>query len=294
MLAEITPLILTFDEAPNIERTLSRLKWAREIVVIDSFSTDETCDLVRKLPQTTLVQRKFDNHTNQWNFGLEQVRTEWALSLDADYMLSGELVEELEALPEAPAVQAYFARFKYCIHGRPLRGSLYPPRAVLFRRDSCRYVDDGHTQVLRVKGASEFLRSWIYHDDRKPLDRWLREQDRYARLEAEYLTAGPRDYGTTGLRDHGTTGPRDYGTTGPRLADRIRRKIVFAPFLVFFYTLLGKRLIFDGWPGWFYVVQRTYAEALLSLRLLEKRLMERPQDHRTTGPRDRGRTGPIC
>jgi hypothetical protein len=47
---------------------------------------------------------------------------------------------------------------------------------------------------------------------------------------------------------------------------------VFAPFLVFFYTLLGKGLIFDGWPGWFYVFQRTYAEVLLSLRRIEQKL----------------------
>jgi glycosyltransferase involved in cell wall biosynthesis len=269
MLHLITPLILTFNEAPNIERTLSRLKWAKEIVVIDSFSTDETCDLVRKLPQARFLQRKFDSFAEQCNFGLQHIRTEWVLSLDADYLLSEECVAEVTNLQPGEEAAGYRAAFKYCMSGSPLRASLYPPRVVLYRRQLAHYRDEGHGHRVQVEGTILPLRSMIYHDDRKPLDRWLREQDRYARLEAEYLTrtTGPRDHGTTGPQDHGTTGPQDHS-----LADRIRKMIVLAPVLVFFYTLLGKGLIFDGWPGWFYVFQRTYAELLLSLRLLEAKL----------------------
>jgi hypothetical protein len=212
------------------------------------------------------------------------------LSLDADYLVSEEWVAEVTNLQPSEELAGYRVAFRYCIAGRPLRASLYPPRVVLYRRERARYRDEGHGHRVQVEGPIRPLRSVIYHDDRKPLDRWLREQDRYARLEAEHLlSAGPQD--------HGTTGPRDNS-----LADRIRRKIVLAPCLVFFYSLLGKGLIFDGWPGWFYVFQRTYAELLLSLRLLEAKLITgprdegttRPRDYRTTGPRDRGTTGPIC
>ena len=63
--------------------------------------------------------------------------------------------------------------------------------------------------------------------------------------------------------------------------DKLRRKMVVAPFLVFFYTLLVKGLILDGWPGWFYVFQRTFAEIMLALRLLEKKL-EAPDGKRET------------
>ena len=250
---EITPLVLTYNEAPNIQRTLSRLQWAKEIVVVDSFSTDETCDLVRKSPQARLIQRKFDNHTNQWNFGLDQVRTKWVLALDADYLLSDELVQELRAERAKPGEVAYFSGFRYCMFGRPLRWSLYPPRPVLFRRDSCRYVEGGHTQVLKVDGPTAFLNGRIYHDDRKPLERWLREQDRYAIKEAGHLIATP--------------------SVQLNIPDRLRRRIIVAPALVFVYTLFAKGLIFEGWPGWSYALQRTYAELLLSLRLLEAELL---------------------
>src|SRR5271170_2273181 len=96
MLAEITVLILTFNEAPNIRRTLERLRRAGEIVVVDGFSTDGTPELARQFPNVRLMQRQFDNHTAQWNFGIEQCRTDWVLALDADYLLSDGLVAELQ------------------------------------------------------------------------------------------------------------------------------------------------------------------------------------------------------
>ena len=96
MLSDITPLILTFNEAPNIRRTLEQLSWAQEIVVVDSFSTDETLAIATTLPRTRVVHREFDSFAGQCNFGLQCARTEWVLSLDADYVLSDEFPEHAE------------------------------------------------------------------------------------------------------------------------------------------------------------------------------------------------------
>ena len=74
MLDQITPVILTYNEAPNIGRTLERLAWAREIVVVDSFSDDETLAIVDRTPQARLLQREFDCLANQWNFALNEAR----------------------------------------------------------------------------------------------------------------------------------------------------------------------------------------------------------------------------
>jgi glycosyltransferase involved in cell wall biosynthesis len=252
MLSQVTPLILTYNEAPNIERTLSRLTWSSRIIVVDSFSTDETCDIVRRFPQAEILQRKFDDHTAQWNFGLKQIKTEWVLTLDADYVLSEELVGELKRWSPSPAVAAYFASFRYCIFGQPLRASLYPPRAVLCRRQTCRYEPDGHTQKLVIPGATRNLAGVIFHDDRKSLSHWLWAQDRYTALEVKKLLAAS---------------PADLA-----MQDRLRRLVVPAPALVFLYTWFGKGLIFEGWRGWYYVLQRTLAEIILSLRLVEQTL----------------------
>src|SRR5262245_27638243 len=187
MFENITPLILTYNEAPNIGRILQRLTWAKRIVVIDSYSTDETLEILRSFPQVEVYQREFDTAANQDNFGLDKITTEWALSLDADYLLTDELIEELKNLKPQDSINAYCVRFKYCVFGKTLRGSLYPPRKILYRREKARYEYDGHTQRVSVEGQAAWLSSYILHDDRKPLSRWLRSQDRYMLLEVEKL-----------------------------------------------------------------------------------------------------------
>ena len=253
MTQAITPLVLTYNEAPNIARCLKRLDWATRVIVLDSGSTDDTVAIARRFPNVDVHTRSFDSHTMQWNHGVDLVTTDWVLSLDADYVLSDAIAAEIAALTPAPDVDAAFARFRYCVFGRPLRASLYPPRAVLFRRGRCRYEPDGHTQRLRVPGQSITLSGPIDHDDRKPLDRWFISQNAYARLEAEKLLT--------------TTAPLG-------LQDRLRRTIVLGPSAVSFYTLFVKGTLFDGWRGWYYTGQRLVAEAMLSLHLLDRKLRQ--------------------
>jgi glycosyltransferase involved in cell wall biosynthesis len=248
MLERITPLILTYNEAPNIDRTLQQLAWATEIVVIDSYSSDETLEILKAYPQIKLFQRKFDTHTNQWNYGLEQIKSQWVLSLDSDYVMTDRLIETFRSLVDSD-INGYFIPFKYCVFGKPLKGTILPPRLALFRTDSATYIDDGHTQLLELKGRSSQLDAYINHDDRKPLSRWLWAQDRYMVIEAKKLLE---------------TADRDLSW-----GDRIRKRKVLAPFIILIYCLIIKGGIFDGWQGWYYAFQRTLAELLLSIHIIE-------------------------
>ena len=248
-LNQITPVVLTWNEEANIGRTLRRLDWAARVVVIDSGSSDRTLQDCREFPNVEVFVRPFDNHTNQWNFGLDQVKTLWVFSLDADYLLTPELMDEIRRLPESADVAAYLVPLLFCVEGTPLRGSLLPPRLALFRRDAARYVQDGHTQTLSVQGPLLKLQSGIWHDERKPLARWLEAQSRYAALEVQKLRSTPW---------------RELGWP-----DRIRQWIVVAPILVPLLAYL-RGAILDGRRGLFYVFQRMLAEVILSLSLLER------------------------
>jgi hypothetical protein len=173
------------------------------------------------------------------------------LSLDADYFLSDGLIAELCTFDLDRDIAGYSASFRYCVFGKPLRGSLYPARTVLYRRGKARYVNEGHTQRVRIDGPVGRLNGVIFHDDRKPLSRWVASQQRYAALESRYLLEKPR---------------REL-----RRTDRIRLAAWPAPFLVAAYTLFFKGCILDGWQGWYYALQRVLAEVLIALEIVTLR-----------------------
>lgn len=249
MLDQITPLIMTRDEEANLERTLRQLEWARDVVVVDSLSTDATPDIARRFPNVRFFSRRIDTIADQWAFGLAQVQTPWALALDADYFVPPEFARELSHLTPPPGTAAYRASFRYAIDGKPLRASLYPAREVLLHRDRCSFWQDGHTQRVRVDGQTDELRNPLVHDDRKDFRRFLERQRRYMRLEAAKLRAAD---------------PRTLN-----LASRIRKLIVVAPFAIVLQTLFAKGVIFDGWSGLRYTWERFVAEVMLSWELLK-------------------------
>ena len=271
MLDSITPLILTYNEAPNIGRTLEQLRWAREIVVVDGFSDDETLEIAKAFPQVRVYQREFDSHENQWNFGLKEtgISSEWVLGLDADYVLTEDLLAELQTFSPEPRVNGYRAKFIYCIEGKRIRSGVYPPVTVLYRKDKASYFQDGHTHRLAVDGRVENLRAPILHDDRKALSRWLEAQARYTKLEADKLLAA------------------DQGSLS--WTDRVRRWRVVAPAAMLFYCLIIRGGVADGWAGFYYAFQRSLAELMLALHLLDHDLRGdavKAEVTRSTEPRD--------
>jgi glycosyltransferase involved in cell wall biosynthesis len=253
-LSDITPFILTYNEEPNLARCLESVAWASQILVLDSCSTDGTAAIVARYPQARFVQRPFDSHSAQANFGLGLVESSWVLSLDADYVLSPELQAALSN-GEIPfdADTVYFAPFKFRVYGKLLRSCFMPPRGILYARAGAVYDQDGHTQRLSIAGRrTVLLRHPIIHDDRKALPRWLESQRKYAALEADKLEAAPWEE--------------------LNLPDRLRATGWAAPIVIFPYALFVRGLIFDGLPGILYAVERLYAEVILALYVLHGKL----------------------
>ena len=245
---------MSWNEEANIRRSLEKLRWADEVVVLDSGSTDCTHSICDEFANVRLVVRPFDNHAAQWNFGLKEtgIDTEWVLALDADYVLSDALVAELHSISPPDDAVAFRLKFRYCINGRSLSGSLYPPVIGLYRRVHSHYVQDGHTQRAVVAGQVIDLASFVFHDDRKPLGRWLAAQNRYAELECDLLTV------------------RKWADL--RWQDRLRKLLIITPWLVPLYCLTVGKGFLDGWAGLHYALQRGVAESLLALKLIERKL----------------------
>jgi glycosyltransferase involved in cell wall biosynthesis len=243
-------VILTKNEEPNLKRVLDRLTWIGKIILVDSFSTDATLAIAQSYPNVTLVQRVFDTHAKQWNYGLSLADTKWILSLDADYVLTDAFCTEVQQFIKDDNRAAYLTNFKFLVFGKPLRKDNTTPRPVLFKKADCIYYDDGHTQRLKINGATGFFKQPILHDDRKSLSRWLSNQDGYSIKECNKLL--------------------HFDEKDASFSSKIRKNKILAPFIVFFYSLFVKGLILDGWAGWHYTLQRTMVEMLLALRLIEE------------------------
>lgn len=257
----LTVLLLTYNEEANIERTLAGLQWVSSILAIDSGSTDRTLEMLASLSTVTIRYRPFDSFAEQCNFGLELIKTKWVLSLDADYIVTPALAEEISVFLKTANPQSFTGfeiPFIYCIAGKPLRGTLLPPRICLYRTEGARYHNDGHGHRVHVSGKIGRFRHAILHDDRKPLDRWLASQQRYLAIETLKLKATP--------------------WSQLSIADRLRLKTPLAPLAALVLCLVMKGGILDGWQGWTYAFQRCYAEILLKLMLLETRARHQVHD----------------
>lgn len=251
-LQQISVLVLTYNEAPNIARTLTALKEFPEVLVLDSVSADETLTIAGGFANVRIASRTFDSHAAQWNHGLTHcgLDREWVLALDADYVVTPALLREIAALAPSNAISGFQMGFRYCVWGKELSGSLYPPVLALYRRVKARYVQDGHTQRVVVEGEVRHLNAHMLHDDRKPLAHWLAAQGRYAQLECDTVLGKP--WAALNWRD------------------RLRRMLVVTPWLVPLYCLTVGRGALDGWAGVFYAIQRSVAESILSLTMIQK------------------------
>lgn len=249
----LNAVILTFNEKENIGRVLQKLHWLEKIIIIDSGSTDGTLEIIKSFSNTEIFYRKFDTHASQWNYGLEMCTSKWILSLDADYILTPELIKEIIKFIKTDSCSAYNAAFEFCVFGTPVGNNNTTPRPVLFQKTRGIYYDEGHTQRLKINGATGNFKNKILHDDRKPLTRWLINQASYSLKEAKMLA--------------------DTSNVHLPIIFKLRKTKVVAPFLVFFYCLFIQGLIFKGWRGWHYTLQRTMVEMMIALRLVEKKLI---------------------
>ena len=249
----ISCLIITYNEEKNIARTLDSIKWCRDVLVVDSGSKDRTIDITRSYSNTRIITRSFDTFAKQCNFGLDQITSGWVLSLDADYVVTNKLQEEISTLifgrrkEDNILHNGYYIPVKYCIGGKPIRSGLLPPRVSLYRRASARYVDIGHAHRVKIEGSIGKISSCLLHDDRKSLWIWLSNQKRYQSIEADML--------------------RNTQSLNLPLQDKMRKHTCLVPFIMFFICIVTRGGFFDGKEGFIYAFQRLIAESLLFIEL---------------------------
>jgi glycosyltransferase involved in cell wall biosynthesis len=187
----VTPVILTYNEEPNIEVTLRSLAWAPRIVLVDSGSEDQTEQIARSFANVSWYSRKFDAHHSQWRYAISEtdITTEYVLALDADMRPGAGFCDELQRFVSSGEFTGALIPFEYRLLGHCLLGSIYPAQVRVFRKKEVCIDQPGHTQIFKVNGPLYEFRSVLIHEDHKPLSRWLASQMKYASLEAARINS---------------------------------------------------------------------------------------------------------
>jgi len=186
-MTDLTAIVTTFNEADHIEECLSRLAFANELLVVDSFSTDGTPEIARRLG-ARLLQHEYGSAAAQKNWAIPQAAHDWVLIVDADERVTEELAAEIKGTIASPhARDGYAIRRRNFFLGREIRYSGWQHDWVtrLFRRDRARYVDRQVHSPLAVEGAVGRLRGCFLHHSYRSLDDYWPKLRRYARWNAQ-------------------------------------------------------------------------------------------------------------
>jgi glycosyltransferase involved in cell wall biosynthesis len=179
-------LVPTLNEAGNLSGCLASARFAHEIVVVDSGSTDATREIAEAAGARFLVH-PFEGHAAQKNWGLDQLANDWVLILDADERVSPELADEIRGILEAPDHRGYWIYRRNTFLGREIRGCGWQRDRVLrlFDRRSGRYEEKRVHEEVRLAGEAGRLRGRLVHHSCRDLASWLLKVERYAQLGAE-------------------------------------------------------------------------------------------------------------
>lgn len=178
--------IITKNEEANIRRTLESVRWANEIILVDSGSTDRTCDIARELGAKVFVE-DWKGFAAQKNSAIEKCTGDWILSLDADEEVSAELAQDIRNKSNEKPDLAYFVPRRNLFLGRWIKhGGFYPdPKLRLFRRGKGRFENRAVHETVQVEGELGKLRADLIHHAYPTLSSYIEHMNSYSSLGAE-------------------------------------------------------------------------------------------------------------
>lgn len=189
MRASLSVVIITKNEAHNIEDCLKSVSFADEMIVVDSESTDDTRERARGLGAKVFT-RPLQGFGEQKRFAASLAQGNWILNVDADERVSPELATEIQWVLETnPSENGFwiFRRFRFL--GKTLRyGGMEKDGLIrLFRRDYGEFTSKRVHEEVVVEGRVGRLKGLLEHERYPNVSRWLEKLERYSRMEAEHL-----------------------------------------------------------------------------------------------------------
>ncbi len=263
--APVSVMIFTLDEEINLPSCLESLKWCDDIILVDSFSKDQTVEIARK-SNARVFQHTFSGFGEQRNWALANTfpKHDWILILDADEKVPGSLVEEmagvLKNIPES--IAAFRIRRRFHMWGRWLRySSLYPTWVVrLVRKDRIKFINRGHAETQQVDGKIMSLDCDLVDENLKGIDEWLVRQNSYSQKDAEYEITLERE--PINISEIFSQDPLIRRAALKRLVIRMPAR----PLLYFIYSYILRGGFLDGKDGLAFCMMKAIYQGLIVAR----------------------------
>jgi glycosyltransferase involved in cell wall biosynthesis len=269
----ISVLILTKNEAVNIEACVRSCSWSDDVIVFDSHSSDGTAEKAEELG-ARVFQRQFDNFGSQREAArLVDYKNPWVLAIDADERPDNELIDELKKIANADVWprNAYRLRRKDHFMGKWIKNStLYPSWFIRFYRPQKIYYEPRAVhEYPNVEGPiGELHGHLIHYSFNKGLEEWFVKHCRYAAFEAE------ENLKVLNSPDH-VVYWKGLVSTDPvvrrKALKELSMRLPFRPTLRFLYSFVVRRGFLDGIAGYRYAKMLSLYEQMIVLNIQDKK-----------------------
>lgn len=183
---KLTVIIPTYNEEENIRNVLESVKWVDEIMVVDSFSTDNTLKISKEYTDF-IIQRDYENSASQKNWAIPQATNDWILLVDADEIVSRLLKTEIQNLLNSDKLlDAYWVYRKNYFMDKPLNYLIKGDKVIRLFKKECRYEKlHVHSEIITKDLKIGRLNGLLHHHTFKSVDLYMDKINRYATWSAK-------------------------------------------------------------------------------------------------------------
>ncbi len=264
-MADLTATIITCNEEKTIRACLESVTWAKEIVVVDSGSSDRTLEICRGYTDK-IVYHPWVGFIEQKNFAVSLAAYDWILNIDADERVSEELRQAIERELAAPCHDGYWIARRNYFLGRWMRhGGWYPDRVLrLFDRRKGRFGGiNPHAYFDMPDGSVGSIAGDFVHMTYRDFSQFIRKQDWYTGISVEGRMRKGRRFGSISSIE-----------------------LILRPLVKFVQVYLLKRGFLDGIQGLIAALGAACFNFIKYAKLWEEGLREESK-HETEGRQER-------
>lgn len=242
----VSAVLITLNAANTLEITLKALQWCNEIVIVDSGSTDGTLSIAEKY-HCKIFHRDFSGYGTQKRFAVECAKNDWVLNVDADEVLSNELIAEIQQKLQNPDLQevAFTIPISLIFMNKKIRfGGEYGARHLrLFNRKFGNFNTNQVHEDVEVKGKIGKLSQHIWHYSYVSIEEYFQKFNRYT-----------------------TLGALEAAKKGKKPAKWL---IMMRLPINFFHRYILQGLILDGFPGFVWALLSSFYPVVKYIKLIE-------------------------